>query len=244
MRSATLYHWLWQALDALFPPCCGGCGKLGTRWCATCQARLQSPREPLCYVCGQPLKEGRLCLSCADHPPAFRLLRSWAIFQDPIRPALHRLKYRRDLGLGEALAVPFARFVCSLNWPVEVIVPVPLSHRRYRERGYNQVALFAYPLAMHLQLPYHGRALQRVRETRSQVGLSAVERRANVHQAFVAEPRWVDGRAVLLVDDVATTGATLSACAEALQAAGAKTVYAVTIARAIHSSGGFYDSQS
>jgi predicted amidophosphoribosyltransferase len=74
-------------------------------------------------------------------------LRSWSIFEGPIRNALHKLKYRRNLALGEALALQLAGYVRSLNWPVELVVPVPLSRQRMRERGYNQVGLVALPLA-------------------------------------------------------------------------------------------------
>lgn len=226
----------------LFPPRCGGCGQEGVRWCAQCQKEVKTPRPPLCVRCGT-FSYDEICPACREHPPTFVYLRSWSLFTEPVRPALHRLKYRRDMGLGEALAVPFARFVRSLQWPVDVVIPIPLSAKRYRERGYNQVALFAYPLALHLNLPYLARALKRTRETRSQVGLSAKERRENVQGAFMAEGKWLKGKTVLLVDDVATTGSTLSSAAQALLSAGANAVYAVTLARAIHPSlGGTYDA--
>ncbi len=184
-----------------------------------------------------------VCPSCHQHPPAFTQLRSWSLYADPVRTAIHQMKYRRNLGLGEALAYPFANFVRSLNWPVEVIVPIPLSQKRYQERGYNQVATFAYPLSLHLGLKYLGRALYRVRETRSQVGLSARERRENVYDAFQARENLVRGKQILLVDDVATTGSTLSSAANALLIAGARAVYAVTLARANSLSiGGTYDA--
>lgn len=240
---AFLYHWLWEILDGLFPPRCGGCGKEGARWCAECQRQVQIPMPPLCLRCGTSIKEGTLCFSCQQHLPAFEILRSWSLFTGPVRSALHHLKYRRNMGLGEALAIPFARFVRSLGWPVDAVIPIPLSPKRYQERGYNQVALVAYPLALHLRLPYLGRALQRTRETRSQVGLSVQERRQNVQNAFKAQDGWVKGKRILLVDDVATTGSTLSSASEALLSAGATAVYAVTLARAIYLSGGTYDAQ-
>jgi ComF family protein len=110
---------------------------------------------------------------------------------------------------------------------------VPLARGRQNERGYNQAGLIARPLSMALGLDYESKALVRRRETRSQVGLSRAERHANVRGAFEAARRRVSGRSILLLDDVATTGATLSACASALYSEGAGGVYAFTLARAL-----------
>ena len=143
------------------------------------------------------------------------------------------LKYRRDIGLGEALSNQMSSFVAQLGWPVDMIVPIPLGKERLKERGYNQVAMVAMPLSIQLGLDYCPSALARARETRSQVGLSAVERQENVQGAFFADGTRVNGRTILLMDDVSTTGATLSSAAEALLASGAHEVFAVTIARAL-----------
>jgi ComF family protein len=113
-----------------------------------------------------------------------------------------------------------------------MVVPIPLGKKRLRERGYNQVGLIARPLAMALGLEYAPQVLARRRETRSQVGLNKDARRDNVRDAFVAGAR-VKGKTVLVMDDVATTGSTLSAGAEALYLSGAKDVYALTVARAL-----------
>jgi ComF family protein len=145
---------------------------------------------------------------------------------------LHGLKYRRDLGLSEALASPIAGYASSLGWEVDVLTPVPLGRGRLIERGYNQAGLIAWPLSLALGIAFAPSALSRTRETRSQVGLSRAERRANVRDAFEARPSAVKGLNVMLVDDVATTGATISSCAEALHAAGARDVFALTVARA------------
>jgi len=143
------------------------------------------------------------------------------------------LKYRRDIGLGEALSNQMSEFVKQLDWPINMLVPIPLGKRRLRERGYNQVAMVAMPLSMQLGLDYEPGALVRARETRSQVGLSAVERQENVRDVFLVDTKKVSGRTVLLIDDVSTTGATLSSAADALYASDAREVYAVTIARAL-----------
>lgn len=158
-------------------------------------------------------------------------LRSWAAFGGPLRHALHRLKYKGDVALGEILAEPLLELLQELDWPVEVITTVPLGVVRRKERGYNQANLLACPLALASGKLYRPQALFKVRETRSQVGLTAEQRRENVAEAFRARPRVVEGRQVLVVDDVLTTGATLEACAAALLQAGAMQVYGLTLAR-------------
>jgi ComF family protein len=120
----------------------------------------------------------------------------------------------------------------TLALPGEVVIPVPLSPQRLRERGYNQAGLLARGFAELAGLRYAPEGAGRVRHTASQVGLSAEQRRANVAGAFEGRPRFVAGRAVILVDDVRTTGATLEACAEALRAAGAASIWGLTLARA------------
>ena len=229
----SLFRLLWTGLDWLFPPLCGGCGRLGARWCSDCQRRVSPILGLLCESCGLPADGPARCPACTLEPPEFSALRAWAVLQDPVQEALHKLKYRRDIGLGDALAAQLSGFVRELGWPVGAVVPVPLSTRRFGERGYNQVALIAFPLALALGLEYCPSALVRHAETRSQVGLNRQERRENVRGAFKGVGRLARGKSFLLVDDVATTGSTLSAAACALSAAGAQAVYALTVARAL-----------
>lgn len=143
------------------------------------------------------------------------------------------MKYRRNIGLGEALALQMVEFVSSLQWKIDVLIPVPLGKKRLQERGYNQVALVAQPLAYYSGIQYLPRALWKARETRSQVGLSISQRHDNVRNAYQADGRRLNGRTVLLMDDVSTTGSTISSCTDALLSAGAREVYAITIARAL-----------
>jgi ComF family protein len=121
----------------------------------------------------------------------------------------------------------------KLAWKVDLIVPLPISKGHLLQRGFNQTDLFAYPLSLSLGIPYQNKALKRIRETRSQVGLNAKERSENVSGAFKAETSHVMGKVVLVLDDVATTGSSISACANALKDAGAKRVYGLTLARPI-----------
>ncbi len=161
------------------------------------------------------------------------MMRSWAVFDSPVQNALHTLKYRRNIGVGESFAVEMAKFFRTLQWPADIFIPVPLGKNRLKERGYNQVALVARPLAYEIGVEYSPRALWKARETRSQVGLSISKRRENVHNAYQADPKVVKRKSIILMDDVATTGSTILACTDALLSAGAREVYAITIARAL-----------
>jgi len=162
-------------------------------------------------------------------------LRSAAFFQGPLQKALHRLKYKRDIILADALGERLAVSSVLAGVPAGLVVPVPLAEERLHERGYNQAALLARTFAELRGLPWSARVLRRVRHTPSQVRLNAEQRRANVKDAFRAEGRALAGRTILLVDDVCTTGATLAACAAALLAGGAQSVWGLTLARAPYS---------
>jgi len=228
-----LYRLAWGILDIIYPPVCGGCGRLGSRWCQDCQRNVQHLVEPVCEVCGISIDGLGLCADCQRLRPRYRILRSWSVFDDPVRNALYKLKYSRDMALGDALAAQLLDFVIGLKWPIEMIIPVPLGKKRSQERGYNQVSLIVRPLALAAGMSFAFDGLARVRETRSQVGLTKKERCANVDRAFQAQGTRVNGRVVLLMDDVATTGSTLSSCAEALCAAGARDVFVLTVSRAL-----------
>jgi ComF family protein len=150
-----------------------------------------------------------------------------------MRKAVHALKYEGQTGLARPLAAMMAtKYGEGGLFSVDAMIPVPLHPRRLRERGYNQATLIARELARTLSLPILEDVLVRSRATKTQTQLSAAERRVNVVGAFTAEPIQVAGRALLLVDDVCTTGSTLDACADALRRAGASHVYALTLTRA------------
>lgn len=221
----------------LFPPRCGGCDKLGERWCTECQQKLAPVPGPVCEICGEPQSQIGICQDCNSARPAFKALRSCFVFKEPLRPALHKLKYRQEIGLGEALAWNVAQYLDVLGWRADCILPIPLSQQRMSERGYNQVGLVAQPLARLMSWEYDPNALKRSRHTRSQVGLSAQQRHENVSGAFWADERFVKGKTILIVDDVATTGATLNSASQALATAGAEKVLALTIAKALQNYG-------
>lgn len=225
------YSKLWGILDWLYPPHCGGCGKVGSRWCQICQSQVIQVKSQICPRCGRLGHHSGLCSRCQTHPPSFKAMRSWAIFDGPLRQALHRLKYGRDMALGEILSRPLAQLFSQLDWEIDCILPVPLDPTRKKQRGYNQAALLAFPMALATGTAYEGKGLHKIKETQSQVGLSLEQRRHNVAGAFLADPNRIRHRNVLIIDDVATSGATIESCASAIMLAGADQVFAMTLAQ-------------
>lgn len=197
-------------------------------------------KAPVCEVCGEPQQRAGICSKCQVVRPAYHALRSCSIYKEPVRPALIRLKYHHDLGLGEAMAWNLAEYLDSLHWRADFVICIPLSKQRFAERGYNQVELLARPLARLMDWRYLSNVLERTRHTSSQVGLGVDERRKNVAGAFTAQSQCISGKTVLLVDDVTTTGSTINAASIALRSAGVKSIYALTFAKAVFAHGSDY----
>jgi ComF family protein len=219
------------ALDLLFPPRCALCDRDGTLLCDGCIAALPPADGPRCERCFEDVRRGvRICRACEEVPPAFASVRAPFSADDGARRLVHLLKYD---GL-TSLAAPMASLMApELPDGIDVIVPVPLHRGRQRSRGYNQAADLARHLSRLAALPVDERTARRVRATPPLVkSAGRADRRAIMHGAFTASARRVEGRRVLLVDDVCTTGATLDASARSLHDAGARSVRALTFARA------------
>lgn len=230
-----LYQLAWAGLDWLYPPYCGGCGARGARWCLKCQQETRIIQGPYCQRCGQSIPNlgHQICQGCRNRSFHLTSLRSWAEFSGPLKNAIHRLKYKGDLALGDVLARPLIDLLRETCWAIDVVVPVPIGVARQAQRGYNQAALLALPIALGINLAYIPNALEKIRDTRSQVGLSLSERLENVKGAFRAKPEQIVSKRVLVVDDVTTSGATVNACGKALFDAGARQVFGITLARAV-----------
>lgn len=218
-------------LDLLYPPRCPGCGRLGSVLCDACQARIEAPPRPACPRCGQPGASDALCPTCLKTPSHIDGIAAAAVFAHPLRDAIHDLKYNNNRSLAEPLGRLMAAAWQAHGLPADRIVPVPLHPGRQAERGYNQSALLARVLAQTVGMPLDERVLIRQRPTQHQVGLGRAERQQNVAGAFSCRDD-LSGQRVVVIDDVCTTGSTLEACAEALKAAGATTVWGFTLARA------------
>jgi ComF family protein len=211
--------------------------------CEACWRSVKRLSQPLCVLCGDALHvfdrcEDTACSRCRASAPAFSLARSAGCYEGPFRAIIHAFKYQAR----RPLAGPIARLMLDAGGEVlrgtDAVVPVPLHPWRAFRRGFNQ----ADDLATHLGLPVW-RALRRRRLGPPQANLPASRRSSNVHDAFACgplfgllAPYWrsrLEGRAVVLVDDVMTTGQTIDACAQVLRRAGVRDVRALTAARAV-----------
>ena len=248
-RLRAIQH---QTLAFLYPSHCLGCQihlDSNQAFCAACERWIRPICSPLCPCCGVPFftqtGPNHLCRRCLKTPPVFRQARAWASYQtssdapQPLRNALLRFKYARDLRAGKHLATLSADHVPFSRQDYDAIIPVPLHIDRLRLRGFNQSLLLARAIGKRWMLLVNPLLLLRTRPTPPQTQLDKESRRANVRAAFrVSAPRGdpstqVQGKRLLLVDDVYTSGATVEECARTLYQSGARVVDVFTLTRAV-----------
>jgi len=220
-------------LDIVFPPRCVNCRREGHYLCSDCRTAIVPVTLPMCDLCGRPVSVPGLCSSCLHCRVPVDGIRSVAFFEDPLRKAIHAFKYEGVTALSTPLGALLVEGWRRFRPAGDLMMPVPLHSRRARQRGYNQSALLAQVLSRYTGIPVLEKVLMRVRETLPQVELDAHHRWDNVEGAF--ECRDADelgGRAVLLIDDVCTTGATINACADALRPYKPAAIWALTLGRA------------
>ena len=245
--------WVSALLDLVFPPFCPVCERRlgeGRRdpLCGACWQALERIAPPYCRVCGLPFSRlpsseadptrgvDHLCGRCRRRLPPFAYARAAVRYGEVAREAVHAFKFngRRSLAapLGDLLAA-----MDPAGFPVgapALLAPIPLHPRRERERGFNQALLLARRVGRAWKIPVRADVLVRTLATRPQTELTAEARRANVRGAFaLRRPELVAGRHVVLVDDIFTTGSTVTACARCLKEGGASAVGVLTVARAI-----------
>lgn len=239
MKTPELFS---AAVSLFYPPICEGCGASVQRTqylCAECHARAPRITAPFCEKCAEPFPGAITgpfaCGNCANQTLHFDAAVAGYRARGVVRRLIHEFKYHQRVYLRHLIGDWLA---ATLNDPridparFDVIIPVPLHPAKKRERGFNQAELLARSLSVRTSLPVEI-ALERVRFTQTQTAFDRAERMENLHNAFrLRRGRDVRGLRVLLVDDVLTTGSTLSECARVLKRAGASSVYAATAARA------------
>ena len=234
---STINTALKAVLDFALPPRCAGCGAIVAdvhSFCGDCWSQVEFLGESGCMTCGMPLEatDAELCGVCVAKPPRIERTRSAVAYDELSRSIAIRLKYGRKV----ALARTMARFMAPLVRPEHdpVLVPVPLHRGRLWQRGFNQSLLVANEIARATGLRSEARLLRRTRPTPALKGMSIAQRRKTVAGAFAVDPAAdLQGRTVVLVDDVLTTGSTAEACARALKRAGAARVELVSWARVV-----------
>lgn len=222
------------ALDLLFPRWCLGCGREGELICPSCCHALPKLLPPLCPRCGKPQASGIVCPACVSSQPEIDGICSPFRFEGVMRKAIHQLKYSNLRTIAGPLAELLNGFLATNPMPAEALVPVPLHRKRERERGYNQSHLLSRELGRLANLPVVADCLIRERHTPPQARTTTVaERKSNVADAFTCRDHRLAGKQVLLIDDVATSGATLDECATALKASGVSSVWGLVLAREV-----------
>ena len=220
------------ALDLLFPQICLACGSEGELICGNCQKSLPRIYPPICPRCGKPQASGILCPACISKKSHIDAIRSPFKFEGVIREAIHQYKYQNLRSLTGLFGKLLKDYWMQNPLPVELVIPVPLHPRRFKERGYNQAAILAAEFGNIFHFKVLPSGLTRIKYVISQTQTKSVEeRRENLKQAFVCRDSALTGKEVMLIDDVSTSGATLNACAEALKTAGARTVWGLVLAQ-------------
>jgi ComF family protein len=211
--SSPLRQWAIELADLVFPPTCVHCGRVDVPWCAVCSAELD---------------ELPLDIHLADLAH-FTAVAATGIHAGILQSAVQAFKYYQAPALALPLGRRLSACLAAQNWTFDMLIPVPLHPKRLAERGYNQSQKLCEVVAQMTEIPCIPDALLRHRDTPHQVGLDRQQRLENVADAFSADSGQVANKTLLIIDDVRTTGATLSACAAAALAAGARSITALTV---------------
>lgn len=232
-------------MDIIFPQTrCAICrrpGRFGTRtpWCAECTDSMEKLRYhlPICDKCGKYIEsESGLCGDCKDRLPAFEICRAVGPYSEPYRIAIKVLKFIGKKNLAYRMGCMMAKVVKEEKrfWPIDLVVPVPASQGSLKQRGFSQTEILSRQLAKKLKLKVGANLLVRVKDTPTQRELTREEREKNLQAAFdIKDKKKVQGKSILLVDDVYTTGSTIKECTRILLEAGAARVSVITWATGI-----------
>lgn len=234
-----------RAIDVVLPPRCVVSGDIIDQpgvLSADIWSRLKFISAPYCDVCGVPFEfeigEGSLCAKCQSHPPLYDRARAALVYDDVSRDIILKFKHGDQINAAPVFVPWLKQAGADILADTDVLVPVPLHYWRLLRRRYNQAALLGQFLAREIGISFLPEALQRTRATPPQGKLDQKSRQKNVKNAFVINPkaaRVIYGKNIVLVDDVFTTGSTVSECAKVLKKAGAKSVSVLAAARVVRS---------
>ncbi len=217
-------------LDLLLPLSCAVCGHEGQLLCSACEPSLPRLQQPYCSICAWPGRRG-VCSRCATSSPAIGRIRAPYLFEGAVREMVHDFKCRNLRAAAPTLGALLADHLKRNPMAADVLMPVPLHGSSERLRGYNQSELLARAIARETGTPLESRALRRTKKTLPQMSMDGyAQRMGNIQGAFDCAGDF-DGADILLIDDVVTTGSTMSACAQALKASGAGSVRGLALAR-------------
>lgn len=231
--------WLWsQGIELIYPPFCALCDETlnhGSQdiLCDACKVTYPVLSEDLCVICSKPLqdKSKERCLDCRKRAHFYEEGKALWVYDEDVKAAIKAYKYHNRREIGLLFAKGLARYYNNhMDWPIDLVVPVPLHPKKLRQRGFSQTRLMAEGFCRETGSRLAISALSRVAQTEAQEGLSDKDRIKNVIDAFEGKPSVVKGKNVLLIDDVYTTGATIDGCAKALIDAGAIDIYFMTVA--------------
>lgn len=220
-------------LDLIYPKLCINCGKYGSFLCANCYKEIEICYTDTCFYCGRIAPNGKICSACKRKlKPYFDNAWWCGSFKGTLKQSIHCYKYDGIIGLSEILSyLIYKRLVKKDLIAESVVVPVPIHRTKELQRGFNQSELLARSVSKMFGIN-GGLALKRVKNTKTQVGLRKDQRINNIAGSIVCVDKdLINKKIVLLVDDVATTGATLNECAKALKESGAERIVAVVLAR-------------
>lgn len=203
--------------------------------CKNCFDALPFMTERVCLHCGDPLvSDGDYCKRCKGKKFIFDRAFAPFIYKNEIRSLIFDLKYNNKKYIAKYLAKFMADIIIKNKIYVDTIIPVPLCDKRLKSRGYNQSELLAKEISNMLNISLNTESLKRVKETPTQTKLDFIDRQMNMKDAFkVYKPKLIKDKAVLLIDDIYTTGATILECSKVLRKAGVKAIYCLTCAHTI-----------
>lgn len=223
-------------LDLFLPSSCKVCKnplEYNERWvCNGCFSKIKEIKPPICNRCGRPSKI-HLCSECQMKRRYLKRSRAYGIFEGVLKEVIHLFKYGKKVELSNVLGDLMCKALERCDWDFEYIVPVPLHKKKEHLRTFNQTKLLADFISKKRGIPiFHG--LKKSIDTPSQVGLSYNERRTNILDCFsLKDNKKIEGKSLLLIDDVMTTGTTIEECSRTLLEGGAKEVYGLCIAYAV-----------